>query len=256
MSLFNKMLASVGIGSATVDTKLDKSRYTAGEMIRGNVEITGGNTAQDVDCIYLTLYTTYIREANDRKYTDTAAICRFQVSEPFTIGAGEKKSIPFSFELPYTTPITAGQTRIWVQTELDIKMAVDPTDKDFIEVTASPLANEVLGAVKRLGFRLREVECEKAPFSLRTPHVFIQEFEFTATNATYRRRLDELEVTFINQSADHVEVLLQIDRRARGLGGFLSEALEMDESLVRLTFTDRDVMSIESTLKQTIERYM
>lgn len=256
MSLFNKMLASVGIGSATVDTKLDKSRYTAGEMIRGNVEITGGNTAQDVDCIYLTLNTTYIREANDTKYTDTAAICKFQVSEPFTIGAGEKKSIPFSFEIPYTTPITAGKTRIWVQTELDIKKAVDPTDKDFIEVDASPLANEVLGAVKRLGFHLREVECEKAPFSLNTPHVFIQEFEFTATNASYRRHLDELEVTFINQSADHIEVLLQIDRRARGLGGFLSEALDMDESFVRLTFTDRDVLSIESTLKQTIERYM
>ncbi len=56
MSIFNKMLASVGIGSATVDTKLEKSRYTAGEIIRGNVEVTGGNTAQDVDCIYLTLY--------------------------------------------------------------------------------------------------------------------------------------------------------------------------------------------------------
>ncbi len=63
-------------------------------------------------------------------------------------------------------------------------------------------------------------------------------------------------MTFINQSADHIEVLLQVDRRARGLGGFLSEALDMDESFVRLTFTDRDVLSIESTLKQTIERHM
>ena len=256
MSLFNKMLASVGIGSANVDTKLEKSRYTAGEMIQGTVEITGGNTAQDIDCIYLTLYTTYIREVDDTKYTDNAAICKFQVSEPFSIGKGEKKSIPFSFQLPYTTPITVGQTRIWVQTELDIKMAIDPTDKDFIEVNASPLANEVLGAVKRLGFRLKEAECEKAPLSLNTPHAFIQEFEFSATNATYRRHLDELEVTFINQSADHIEVLLQIDRRARGLGGFLSEAFDMDESFVRLTFTDRDVLSIESTLKQTIERHM
>lgn len=256
MSIFNKMLASIGIGSATVDTKLEKSHYTVGEIIRGDVEITGGNTAQDVDCIYLTLYTTYIHEADDTKYTDTAAICKFQVSEPFTISAGERKAIPFSFEIPYTTPVTAGETRIWVQTELDIKMAVDPTDKDFIEVDASPLVNEVLGAVKRLGFHLRKVDCEKAPLHLRTPHVFIQEFEFTATNPTYRRHLDELEVTFINQSADSIEVLLQIDRRARDLGSFLSEALDMDESFVRLTFTDRDVLSIESTLKQTIERYM
>ena len=61
MSFFNKMLASIGIGSATVDTKLEKSRYTAGEIIRGNVEVTGGNTDQDVDRIYLTLYTTLVK---------------------------------------------------------------------------------------------------------------------------------------------------------------------------------------------------
>lgn len=256
MSIFNKVLASVGIGAATVDTKLENSHFTAGDVIRGNVEIMGGNVEQHIDRIYLTLYTTYTREVDDRKYTDHAAITKFQVSEPFTIGAGEKKSIPFSFNLPHTTPITSGQTRVWVQTGLDIKNAVDPSDKDFIEVKPSPLANEVLNAVKSLGFRLKKVDCESAPKRFHTPHVFIQEFEFSATNPTYRSRLDELEVTFLNQSSGSVEVLLQIDRRARGLASFLSEALEMDESLVRLTFTDRDIPSIQSTMKQAIERNM
>lgn len=256
MSIFNKVLASVGIGAATVDTKLENSHFTAGDVIRGNVEIMGGNVEQHIDRIYLTLYTTYTREVDDRKYTDHAAITKFQVSEPFTIGAGEKKSIPFSFNLPHTTPITSGQTRVWVQTGLDIKNAVDPSDKDFIEVKPSPLANEVLNAVKSLGFRLKKVDCESAPKRFHTPHVFIQEFEFSATNPTYRSRLDELEVTFLNQSSGSVEVLLQIDRRARGLASFLSEALEMDESLVRLTFTDRDIPTIQSTIKQAIERNM
>ncbi|WP_431030330.1 sporulation protein [Lysinibacillus sp. LZ02] len=254
--MFQKILASIGIGNAQVDTKLDRSRYTAGDVVNGVVEIKGGNTEQAIDTIYLTVYTTYIKEVNDTKIHDNAAVASFQVSSPFTIGAGELKSIPFSFNLPRTTPITGGKTQVWVQTELDIKMAVDPTDKDYIEVNPTPLANEVLAAVKRLGFRLRKVECEKAPLRIRTPHPFIQEFEFTATNPTYRRHLDELEVTFINQSTDSIDVLLQIDRRARGLGSLLSEALDMDESFVRLTFTDRDVFSIEQTLKQTIERYM
>lgn len=256
MSIFNKVLASVGIGAATVDTKLENSRFTAGDVIRGNVEIMGGNVEQHIDHIYLTLYTTYTREVDDRKYTDNAAITRFQVSEPFTIGAGEKKIIPFSFNLPHTTPSTSGKTRVWVQTGLDIKNAVDPSDKDFIEVKPAPLANEVLNAVKSLGFRLKKVDCETAPKRFRTPHVFIQEFEFSATNPAYRSRLDELEVTFLNQSSGSVEVLLQIDRRARGLASFLSEALETDESLVRLTFTDRDIPTIQSTIKQAIERYM
>ncbi len=256
MSIFNKVLASVGIGAATVDTKLENSHYTAGDVVRGNVEITGGHVEQSIDAIYLTLYTTYIREMDDKKYTDHAAITKFQVTEPFVIGAGERKSIPFSFNLPYTTPVTSGKTRVWVQTGVDIKMAVDPSDKDYIEVKAASLATEVLRAVESLGFRLKKVDCEAAPKRFHTPHVFIQEFEFTATNPAYRNRLDELEVTFLNQSSGSVEVLLQIDRRARGLASFLSEALEMDESFVRLSFTDQDIPRIQSAIQQAIERNM
>ena len=96
MSLFNKVLASVGIGGATVDTRLERSTYAAGEVIRGEIEVRGGNVAQQIDTIYLTVYTTFIREANDKKYTDKAAVNKVKVSEPFSIGAGENKVLPFS----------------------------------------------------------------------------------------------------------------------------------------------------------------
>ena len=239
-----------------MDTKLDRTRLTAGDVVSGVVEVVGGNVEQQIDTIYLTLYTTYIREMNDKKYTDKATIARYTVSEPFMIGAGEKQTIPFSFNLPYTTPSTAGKTKIWVQTELDIKMAIDPTDKDYIEVLPSSLARGVLDAVRALGFRRYNSDCEKAPMRFNTPHPFIQEFEFKATNSFYRSRLDELEVTFINQSADHIEVLLQIDRRVRGLGSLLSEALDMDESYVRLTFSRKDIHNAQAILKQAIDRHL
>lgn len=253
--MIQKMLASIGIGNAKVDTKLDRSRFTAGDVVSGVVEVIGGNVEQQIDTIYLTLYTTYIKEMNDKKYTDKAAIARFTVSEPFTIGAGEVCEIPFRFNLPYTTPMTAGKTQIWVQTELDIKMAVDPTDKDYIEVLPSDLASQVLRAVSNLGFRRYNADCEKAPMCIATPHPFIQEFEYRATDSFYRSRLDELEVTFINQSDNHIEVLLQIDRRVRGLGSLFSEALDMDETFVRLTFTRQNIHNAEAILKQHIDRY-
>lgn len=41
MSFFNKMLASVGIGSAQIDTKLEKDRLKPGEMISGSIEVRG-----------------------------------------------------------------------------------------------------------------------------------------------------------------------------------------------------------------------
>ena len=53
MSFFNKVFASVGIGAAKVDTKLEKDRVMPGEEVRGIVEIRGGNTEQNIDDIYL-----------------------------------------------------------------------------------------------------------------------------------------------------------------------------------------------------------
>jgi sporulation-control protein len=254
LSLFNKVLASVGIGAATVDTKLHKSTYTIGEKITGIVEIVGGNTVQQIDAIYLTLYTNYTKEVNDTKVTDNAVLSHIQINEPFTIQENEKREIPFSFDLPSVVPVTVGQTRVWIHTGLDIKNAVDPTDKDFIDIQSTALASNVLTAVQNLGFRLRKVDNEQAPTSLRHRMPIVQEFEFTPTNNTYRRHLDELEIIFLNQSAASVEILIQVDRRARGLGGFLSEALDMDESFVRLTIFAQDNLSAK--LEQAISHYL
>ena len=152
VSFFSKVLASIGVGAAKVDTKLERSSYTAGESVRGEVEVYGGNVEQQVDAIYLTLYTTYIKEVDDSKYTATAPIKKFRVSDPFTISANETKIIPFSFTLPVDAPITIGVTRVWVATELDIRSGADAKDKDFIEIRPSKLASEVFEGVQQRGF--------------------------------------------------------------------------------------------------------
>lgn len=255
MSFFNKVLASVGIGAATVDTKLEKSTYSAGEVMRGEIEVRGGNVAQQIDTIYLTVYTTYIREANDKKYTDKAAVNKVKVSDPFSIDAGENKVFPFSLTLPLDTPITMGKTKVWVQTELDIKNAVDPEDKDYIDVKPSKLAASVLDAVQGLGFRLRKTECEQASARFRGHYPFMQEFEFAPTGQ-YRSHLDELEVVFLSQSEHSVELLMQIDRKVKGLGSLFAEALDMDESFVRTTITIQDLPNLQSKLQQIISKHI
>lgn len=256
MSFFNKVLASIGVGGAKVDTKLEKSAYVAGEMMRGEVEIYGGNIDQQIDSIYLTVYTTYIRESDDRKHTVVAPVKKYKVNDPFTIKVNEKKAIPFSIELPVNTPITVGKTRVWVSTGLDIKNAADPTDKDYIEVRPSKLAERVLETVQQLGFRLRKAECEQASKRIRTQYPFVQEFEFIPTSGAYRGRLDELELVFLSQSEQSAEILMQVDRKARGLGGFLAEALEMDESHIKLSITTQDLPYLQEKLKQIISNHL
>ena len=76
IKMLNKMLASLGIGNAKVDTKLQTSKFTAGDVVSGVTEIKGGNVDQQIDTIYLTLYTTYLKEANDKEYYDKAVVAR------------------------------------------------------------------------------------------------------------------------------------------------------------------------------------
>lgn len=252
--MFKKLLSSVGIGAAKVDTQLTKTNFIVGEKLEGIVLIQGGQVDQEIDSIYLSLFTEFEDEIDDKKITRTAVIEKFELLHAFTISANETKEIPFSFMIPYVTPATLGKTNVWVQTGLDIKMAVDPQDRDYIKINPHPLVTEFLQAVENLGFRLRKVDCEKAPMAMRNRIPFVQEFEFKPYRGEFAGRLDELEAVFT--VSDHqVDVLLQVDRRARGFGGFLAEALEMDESNVRFSYSRADVPSLSETIAGIIRRY-
>jgi sporulation-control protein len=255
MSFFNKVFASVGIGAASVDTKLEKDTLTAGEQVKGVVEIKGGNVEQQVDGIYLALHTTYVKESDDKKYTVSAQIDRFPLVDSFTIQPNERKEIPFSFQLPTDTPISLGRTKIWVSTGLDIKNAVDPTDKDYIKVIPNRLMSAVFQAVEDLGFRMREADCQEASYRLRKRLPFVQEFEFVPTSGQFRGKLDELEFVFFANSNDQMDIHMQVDRRARGLGGFLSEALNADETNIKLSVSTSDIPNLRSKIQSVIEKY-
>jgi sporulation-control protein len=255
MSFFNKVFASVGIGSAAVDTKLEKDTYMPGETVAGVVEIKGGKVEQQIDEIYLTLNTTYLRESNDRKYTVTAAIDKFRLTSPFLIKANEQKEIPFSFQLPNDTPLSIGKSKIWVTTGLDIKGGLDSSDKDYLNVVPNPLMIAVLNTIDALGFRLREADCEEAPRRLRGRLPFVQEFEFVPTSGVFRGRIDELEVVFFPSANGMLDIMFQVDRRARGLSGLFSEAMGADETNVRLKVTNADIPNIKGKIQSVIQRY-
>jgi sporulation-control protein len=255
MSFFNKVFASVGIGSAAVDTKLEKDTYMPGETVNGVVEIKGGKVEQQVDEIYLTLNTTYLRESDDKKYTVTAEIERFRLTTPFVIRSNEKKDIPFTFQLPFDTPLSIGRSKIWVTTGLDIKGGVDPSDKDYLKVVPNPLMSAVFNAIDNLGFRIREADCEEAPRRLRGRLPFVQEFEFVPTSGLFRGKLDELEVVFFPSGNGSLDIMFQVDRRARGLSGLFSEAMGADETNVRLSVSNADIPNLQQKIQSVIHRY-
>ncbi len=255
MSFFNKILASVGVGNAKVDTKLSDSIFTAGNTISGVTEVIGGHTSQEIESTYLKVFTTYERESNDSKYTDSVAFFSYKLNEPFTIQKDEMKSFPFSFKLPLITPVTMGKTRVWIQTSLDIKNSVDPGDKDLIEIRPNAFVQAGLNAAQNLGLTLRKVDCEEAPRAYIGMTTFVQEFEFVATNGPFKGKFDEIEMVFIPKEDDQYELLVQLDRRDRGLTSLLSEAADLDKSYFRLHLTSADFPQLERRLKQEMERY-
>lgn len=240
MSFFKKMLASVGIGSATVDTELDSIRVVAGDWISGTVHIQGGQVEQQIEAIFLSLKCYYARALNDQGITHTAVIAKYKVADGFHLQAGHRETLPFRYRLPENMPITLRDSPVWIETGLDIDNGADSSDKDLLEVLPSPEMRTVLDAMDRLGFGLRKITNSYAP-SLGRGLPFVQEFEYDPS-PSFRRTLDELEAVFFPRNGN-LEVMLQVDRRARGFSGRLAEALNLDEIYVRIYFTREELRS-------------
>jgi sporulation-control protein len=202
-----KVLSSIGIGSATVDTILADDRLHPGETVDLTVEIEGGSTEQEIEGLYFVLETEYLTEDGSHA---TAEIETAGAKEAFTIEPDEHRSIPASMTLPRVTPLTRGAVSVSLVTGLKIDWAKDPQDRDYIDVYGTAPMAAVLTAVERLGFAFSESDCKQA--SVYSPAPFVQEFEFEPINSEWRRKIDELEVIFA-PLADELEVRVEVDRR-------------------------------------------
>lgn len=234
---YAKLLSRIGVGAATVDTKLEPEEVSPGDEVRGVVECRGGNVEQEVEGIHLEVQTHYKRHVGENEIIDTGTIERFPVSEGITIQPDAHRNLEFSFRLPYDTPF--GRSVVWVRTALDVKKAVDPSDNDWITVHPTATIATILEATAKLGFRLRKVEKEELPYPLRRRLPFGQTLEFLPEGGEFRGSLDELEMVVL-PSEEATDLILQVDRRASGLSSLLSEAVGADESHVRLTIQDSD----------------
>ncbi|MCP4151522.1 MAG: sporulation protein [bacterium] len=266
MGFFKKMLSSVGIGSAKVDTVLDKEEYAPGEMIEGVVKIKGGNTEQDIAGLYFSVQSTYedVRtvsvededgyiEEEERDITKTAVLEKFKISDDFVLSPGDEMEIPISFQLPYTAPLTIGTTKVWISTGLDIKKAIDKGDRDYIKVVPESFVQAFLNSMDELGFDLVEVDCEAVSDSWRSIP-FVQEFEFKPLSGPFAERLEELEAIFFPEE-DRLQVYMEMDRRAKGIQSILTHIMGEDESCVQFDFEEDDIPDLTERLHDIIDNW-
>jgi sporulation-control protein len=257
MSIFNKVVASIGIGSATVDTKVKRDYIQQGELLEGVVEVKGGNTDQRIESIDLKLMTMYGHEGGDR--LSPAVVEVHQLNEPFTISKGEKKHIPFSFKVPLDTPITMVHPEtqknvppVWIDTGVDIKNAVDPKDRDYISVEPTTVHENIMDAIKVIGFKFKQMESQNTPAWVKTNRPFVQQYEFTPSFGKYSRKLDELEV-YILQGDHDSTIYFEIDKRSKGSMAVLKEKFNLDEHRGSVTLNNQEILLKRSCVSDVFE---
>ncbi|MCW8333563.1 sporulation protein [Vibrio paucivorans] len=234
MSFFKKTLASFGIGSAQVDSVLQQEVLYPGQSVDVTIHVYGGSSDQDIDNIDLKLCCRYVEEVpvdrdrgqhrpgeRMRKVNQSYTLAKWSLPYAFTIKAGETRDFSIRLDVPWNTPITVGDAKVWLETGLDISMAIDPTDKDILTVRPDPLMDGIFTVLEEQGLRIRQVECEAVKgFDL----PFVQEFEFVPTTGPYHGRWRELEVVAY-RTDEVLKLWFEIDRNRSGAKGLLATFL-------------------------------
>lgn len=226
----------MGFGSAKIKLDLPGNEYRQGEVIQGRVLVEGGKVEQKVEQMYLHLdiYSQY--EHDDKTHVYEGTVDTYTDSRPFEItGTGFSHEINFNYRVPVNIPVSFGRTRYQLTAGLDIKTAINPDDHVPLKVLPCPEIEAILGAAESLGFKHHT---DSGDFNGR-----VQWFEFKPTGFM-RDRLDELELSFV-VNPKNVTVFFEIDKKGKGLAGFLMEAMDADEKHVSLTLP-REILVSEN----------
>jgi sporulation-control protein len=197
-----------------VDTRLQTSVWAPGELVRGHVYIRGGALAQTIDTITLAAVTAYEREVDGATWSETYTLASHCLTEVIQIGPGARLLLPFSIQLPWETPLTLGQQRIWLRTMLEAAGADSAKRTEIVHIRPHPAQRLVLDALAAQSFQLTRTECRYQPRPGHA-HSIVQALKFLPTSRSYQA-IEELEIVF--DLGEHgLDVLFQIVQRARGL---------------------------------------
>lgn len=229
MSFFKKTLATFGIGSAKVDTVLKQDAAFPGRKLVMDVHVYGGATKQDIDNIDLKLCCHYRKprqnpdghEITHSTEVATHVLSSWSLPYAFSIEPHQERIFPVELDIPWNTPVTLGDAKVWLETGLDISMTSDPSDKDEVTIRPDLLEDAIFTALENAGLRIRQVECEYVKgFDL----PFVQEFEFVPVHGDFQGRWRELEIV-IYRNESELNIWFEVDRQKQGIGGMLSSLI-------------------------------
>ncbi len=244
--MFKKVLASVGIGGAKVDTVVLAADVQPGGVLPIEVVIEGGAVSQDISGLNLALMTRIKAEVDDEVVLQNHVLQSWQLAHAFEIAAGDRRVIPMQLEIHPETPLTAlacgdNRSTVWLQTGLEIDLALDADDIDPINVVPTPGMMDVLVAAERCGLQLVKTDVESGQVNapgFRSTLGCYQELEYRPQG--WLTSLNEVELTLLPQPGV-THVLAEVDRMMRG------------DAYIALSFPDgTGVDQVEAQLRQQL----
>ncbi len=210
--MFKKLKQAFGVGGPSVDTVLQYPAARPGDVLIGEVRITGGTEPRDFNHLTLSLAATVEVESGDDEYLSRIQFASLQVAGAGRLEANVDTSVPFQMEVPWEAPFNNlrgrrfDRMKLGVQTRFDLPGGKDATDFDPIDLHPLPVHEEVVAAMERIGFTLMSADLEKG-------HVagsslgFYNEVEFRGQG-----KIPEAEITFVT-TPHQTTVLVELERR-------------------------------------------
>lgn len=258
MSILNKAIASAGFGCAKVDTHLDSQKICKGEQVTGFISILGGKIEQKASKVSLVLMTYADDEEDSNKNRKSVELSKFDITQDIQIKPNVAIEVPFSFVLPNDTPISFQDNMIWLETSLDIKMAIDPSNKNYIHVIPHPFMQRILDILqKELKFVL--TNCENIYVSNNGSHLpIVQVFEFNPISHL-TDCLDEIKMIFFVDDLRGLEMVLEFPKTVPGSQEHIQKAGAMAENMLQFLIPkkdfEKDNNSLADLLLQNIRKY-
>lgn len=236
-----RILSSIGIGAATVDTVLPTPELHPGETVRVDVELTGGDSAQEIQGI------AFVLEARVESGGEHL-LGEIEVDRSVSLSPGEERTIPVDVEVPLWTPVTTDGVSVWLETRLEIDWARDPTAEDEVDVVPDAFVSALFEAIDDLGFVLRNSDVVEVPHVDDRP--IAQRFHFEPTDGTYETDLDALEVTVMPRD-DDLRLFVEFDRA----GTIADEhGMDFDKQEVSMTIGRPSVPAIRRRIVAGIKK--
>jgi sporulation-control protein len=189
---------------AQIKTQIEKELIYPGGKLTGEIHVHGGQKEQKIDNIYLKIYT---HPSNDS--SEKIEVTTYRMVKSFTIQPNESHTFPIECVLPYDTPLSSQESKLWIHTLIEIDQVLFTCDQTELNVDPHPDVQKILDSLSVVGYTLKRTECTYDPDQ--------QTFEQKLTYIPINSDLDqgELEICYRQSTAHGVELFLNIDQRKR-----------------------------------------